>query len=297
MNDRANDSSAGAAPLADGKTWFITGATRGIGFHAAQAALQAGGRVVATGRNLAHLRSAFAGADPERVELAELDVVDAGRVAAAVDQALRRFGRIDVLVNNAGYGLLGNLEEIDADAIEPQFATNVFGLLHVLRAALPAMRRQRTGHVFNLSSVGGVLGFAGASVYCATKYAVEGLSASLADEVAQFGIKVTAVAPGFFRTDFLDEKSVRYGALAIDDYAAGANVKATYDAYSHRQAGDPARLGRVLVQLAAMDNPPRQFMAGSDALAMAEKELVARLVQVRSLAELSKSTDGDFDDR
>jgi len=270
------------------QVWFITGANRGIGAHVAQAALRAGHRVVATGRKLEQLRTTYPDAD--NVLLAELDVTRPDQAEAAVGAALARFGRIDVLVNNAGYGLLGNFEEIDAQAIEAQFATNVFGLMHVTRAVLPAMRRQRSGHVFNLSSVGGVLGFEGASVYCATKYAVEGLSASLAPELARFGIHVTAVEPGFFRTDFLDGSSIRYGSQVIDDYGSGA-VKAEYDDYSHRQPGDPAKLGAALVQLAGMDAPPTQFAAGSDALGMVTGALEGRLAELRAFATLTASLD------
>jgi len=274
------------------QVWFITGASRGIGAQIARAALQAGHRVVATARNLEQLRAAHADAAPERIAFIALDVAQQAQAEAAVGAALERFGRIDVLVNNAGYGLFGHFEELQPDAIEQQFATNVFGLMHVLRAVLPAMRRQRSGRVFNLSSVGGALGFDGASVYCASKYAVEGLSASVALEVARFGIAVTVVEPGFFRTDFLQPTSIRYGAAAIEDYAGGTAVKDAYEAYNGRQAGDPARLAAALVQLAAMDAPPQQFVAGSDALGMITGSLRARLDEIAAFDTLSRSTDG-----
>jgi NAD(P)-dependent dehydrogenase (short-subunit alcohol dehydrogenase family) len=276
------------------KTWFITGAGRGIGFHIASAALQAGHKLAATGRNLSQLRDVFAGVPPDRIACIELDVTDAAQAHRAVQAAVDRFGRIDVLVNNAGYGLLGKFEEVSADACEHQFATNVFGLMHAMRAVLPVMRAQRSGHVFNLSSIGGMLGFDGASVYCASKFAVEGLSASIAQEVAKFNIHVSVIEPGFFRTDFLDEKSVKYGSRAIDDYAAEASAQSTYDAYNHRQPGDPARLGKVLVELADNANPPRQFLAGSDAVAMATQCLESRLEDIRTWSSLSRSTDGTF---
>jgi NAD(P)-dependent dehydrogenase (short-subunit alcohol dehydrogenase family) len=275
------------------QVWFITGASRGIGAHIVRTALQAGHQVVASGRNLEQLRAAWPEAHAN-LALVQLDVTDRAQAAAAIDTAVERFGRIDVLVNNAGYGLLGNFEEIDADAIEQQFATNVFGLMHVLRAALPVMRRQRAGHVFNITSIGGVAGFDGASVYCASKFAVEGLSASLAPELARFGIKVTAVAPGFIRTDFLDQKSIQYGGQTIDDYADGTDVKAQYDAVSHNQPGDPARLAAALVELAGMSNPPTQFLAGSDAFEIGTASLRARLEEADLHAGLSRSTDGAF---
>jgi len=274
------------------QVWFITGASRGIGFQIAQAALRAGHRVVATGRNSGQLRSAHAqAADDANLALLELDVTSQAQIDAAVRAAVERFGRIDVLVNNAGYGLLGNFEELGADAVEQQFATNVFGLMHVMRAVLPIMRRQRAGRVFNLSSVGGALGFEGSSVYCASKFAVEGLSASVGMEVARFGITVTVVEPGFFRTDFLDASSIRYPTGSIEDYAAH-DARKVYEAYNHKQAGDPARLGSALVQLAAMAAPPKQFVAGSDAVGMVTGSLQGRLDEIRAFEALSRSTDG-----
>lgn len=276
------------------KVWFITGSGRGIGAEVAKSALQAGHKVVATGRNLEQLRAAYQSVSADQIALIELDVTNETQVEVAVEAAVKQFGRIDVLVNNAGYGLLGNFEEIAPGAIEHQFATNVFGLMRVMRSVLPVMRRQRSGHIFNISSIGGALGFNGASVYCASKFAVEGLSASIEMEVARFGIKVTIVEPGFFRTDFLDAKSVKYGTKVIEDYATTGTVKDVYDAYSHQQPGDPAKLGRALVKLANMEKPPKQFLAGSDAIAMVTRSLESRLDEIHAFAGLSNSTDGTF---
>jgi len=273
------------------KTWMITGAGRGIGAEIARAALANGDRVVAAARKLGQLQDAFAGADPERIALVELDVADEAQAAPAVAQAVERFGRIDVLVNNAAYGLLGRLEEVSSADIARQFAVNVHGVLHILRAVLPTMRRQRGGHIMNISSIAGITGFDGASVYCASKYAIEGLTASLALEVAPLGIKVTAVEPGFFRTEFLDPSSVRYGATAIDDYAALGSVEQAYGAYKGRQLGDPAKLAAAVVELAGMASPPRQFLAGSDALAMANTALDARRTEMAAFEALTVSTD------
>ena len=273
------------------KVWFITGAGRGIGAEIAHAAIADGDRVVAAARSLAQLKSTFASADPEQVELVELDVARETQATAAIEAAVARFGRIDVLVNNAAYGLLGNFEELSPADIEQQFTVNVFGVMHVLRAALPVLRRQRAGHVVNISSIAGVTGFDGASVYCATKYAIEGLSSSLGLELAKFGIKVSTVEPGFFRTDFLDQSSVRYGKKVIEDYAAHGTVEGAYGAYHGKQLGDPAKLATVVLRLAAMDKPPQHFLAGSDALAMAHAEVDARLSEMHGMAELSRSTD------
>ncbi|MCD2514984.1 SDR family NAD(P)-dependent oxidoreductase [Massilia sp. G4R7] len=273
------------------KVWFITGANRGIGASIAQAAIASGDQVVAAGRSLAQLKEAFANVDPAQVELVALDVAQEAQAPAAIQAAVDRFGRIDVLVNNAAYGLLGNFEELSTEEIAQQFGVNVFGVMHVLRAALPVLRRQRSGHVINISSIAGRTGFDGAAVYCATKYAIEGLSSSLALELGKFGIHVTTVEPGFFRTDFLDQSSVRYGSKVIEDYAAHGTVAGAYGAYHGKQLGDPVKLGDVVIQLATMANPPQHFLAGSDALAMAHAEVDARLSEMQGMAELSRSTD------
>lgn len=273
------------------KVWMITGAGRGIGADIAHAALKAGDKVVATGRKLDQLQGTFAGADPQRIALVELDVASEAQAAPAVAAAVERFGRIDVLVNNAAYGLLGRLEEVSSDDIARQFAVNVHGVMHMLRAVLPVLRRQRAGHIINISSIAGITGFDGASVYCASKYAIEGLTASLAIEVAPLGIKVTAVEPGFFRTEFLDPSSVRYGATAIEDYAAQGSIEQSYGAYKGKQLGDPARLAVAVVELAAMAAPPRQLLAGSDALAMAQAALDTRRKDMAAFEALTVSTD------
>ena len=181
------------------KTWFITGASRGIGAEIAKAALAAGDNVVATGRDLARLETLF-GCYGERVLSVQLDVAQEGQAALAVEAALRRFGRIDVAVNNAGYGQLGPFEENDVKAVERQFATNVFGVFHVCRAVLPVMRGQRSGHIFNISSIAGVAGMGGAALYCSAKFAIEGFSEALAQEVARKGVTVNTVSPGYLAT-------------------------------------------------------------------------------------------------
>ncbi len=273
------------------KVWFITGAGRGIGAHIVDAALAQGDQVVASGRTLSQLQERFGDADPARLLLVELDVAVEAQALPAVEAAVARFGRIDVLVNNAAYGQLGNLEEVPMADIARQFAVNVYGPMHMLQAALPGMRSRRAGHVINIGSVAGLVGFNGASVYCATKYAIEGLSASLALELHPFGVHVTAVEPGFFRTDFLEQSSVRYGARAIDDYAALGSVEDAYSPYRGKQLGDPARLAAAIVRLAAMDAPPTQFLAGSDAVAMTGAALDARRAGLREWQALSESTD------
>lgn len=190
------------------KTWFITGATRGIGAAIAKAALDAGNKVVATGRKLEAVNQALGTA--ENLLPLALDVTRADQVEIAVRTAIERFGRIDVLVNNAGYGLMGPFEETAPEDIRAQFETNVFGLMAVTRAVMPGMRQQRSGRIFNISSVAGLKGVWGASPYNASKFAVEGFSQAIAQELAPFGVCVTSVSPGFFRTDFLDLSSAKY---------------------------------------------------------------------------------------
>lgn len=276
------------------KVWFITGAARGIGAEIAHAALAAGDSVVATGRDPEKLKGIFAD-HGDRVLAVRLDVANENEAQAAAEAALARFGRIDVLVNNAGYGLLGVFEEVEPADIATQFATNVEGLFHVTRAVLPAMRAQRSGRIFNIASIGGVLGFKGASIYCATKFAVAGFSESLDPEVAPFGIRVTTVEPGFFRTDFLDGSSVRYGDKKIADYAAlSTETRETYDGHSHKQAGDPKKLAKALLTLADAPEPPLHFLAGADAVAGAEGKIQAFSRDIETWRELSVSTAGDF---
>ena len=275
------------------KIWFVTGAARGLGAEIAKAALAAGDQVVATGRNRDALVAAF-GPDSDNLLSLALDVTREADALAAVEATLARFGRIDVLVNNAGYGNLGLFEETTDAEARAQYDTNVFGLYNVTRAVLPAMRRQRSGRIFNVSSVGGLVGGEGGSLYCATKFAVEGFSESLAREVAPFGIHVTIVEPGFFRTDFLDQTSVQYGSVHIDDYAEiSAQMKAFWDGRNHTQAGDPAKLGRVLVDLAERADPPLRFAAGSDAIAMIGGKIDSLRAELDAWADLSVTTDGD----
>lgn len=274
------------------KVWFITGAGSGIGTGIAKAALKVGDRVVATGRNLDKLRSALCDVASDKLALVQLDVSDEVQAKTSVDEAVKQFGHIDVLVNNAGYSLLGNFEEMTTTDIERQFATNFYGVVYVMRAVLPVMRKQRSGHIINISSVAGVVGLKHCAAYGATKFALEGLSLSVATEVEQFGIKITVVEPGFFRTDLLDARNTRWASNVIEDYAAEGNAQEMWSPYHGTQQGDPAKLGDALVKIAGMENPPKLFVAGSDALAMIAPAVETRLQATRADEELSKSTDG-----
>jgi NAD(P)-dependent dehydrogenase (short-subunit alcohol dehydrogenase family) len=276
------------------KVWFITGAASGIGAGTARAALRAGDRVIATGRDLDKMRNTYRDVTSDKLAFVQLDVTDEARAKAAVGEAVKRFGRIDVLVNNAGYSLLGNFEEFTTEQIERQFVTNFWGVVHVMRAVLPIMRRQRSGHIINISSVAGVVGQRAVAAYGASKFAVEGLSLAVAQEVEPFGIKVTVVEPGFFRTDLLNPQSVEWSSGHIEDYGPAGNIAAAWAAYHGQQPDDPAALGEALVQIANMEHPPKVFAAGSDALDAITPVVEARLSELRAHADLSKAAGGAF---
>jgi NAD(P)-dependent dehydrogenase (short-subunit alcohol dehydrogenase family) len=276
------------------KVWFITGAGSGIGTGIAKAALRSGDRVVSTGRNLEKVRNAFPDIARENIAFVQLDVVNESQAKAAVDEAIARFGRIDVLVNNAGYSLLGNFEQMTTAEIQHQFATNFYGVVHLMHAMLPVMRRQRSGHIINISSVAGVVGLKHCAAYAATKFAVEGLSLSVATEVEKFGIKITVVEPGFFRTDLLDAQNVRWVNKVVEDYSPEGTAHDMWSRYHGTQPGDPAKLGDALVKITAMPNPPKTFVAGGDALDVIRPAIEERLREASANEMLSKSTVGSF---
>lgn len=247
------------------RVWFITGASRGFGARITKAALESGDRVVATARNPSDITKQLG--EHDRLLAIKLDVTKEAEAHEAVCTAIKTFGRIDVLINNAGYGLLGAVEEASAKETEQLYATNVFGLLNVTRAVLPHMRRQRSGHVINISSVGGYSAYPGWGVYGSTKFAVEGISEALAAEVAPLGINVTVVEPGFFRTDFLDDQSLKRTAIEIDDYAASVGKTRSHAAdFNHGQRGDPAKLAQAMIKLVNAQTPPTRLPLGSDTL-------------------------------
>jgi NAD(P)-dependent dehydrogenase (short-subunit alcohol dehydrogenase family) len=278
------------------KTWFVTGASRGFGAEIAEAALRSGDRVVATGRNRTALIESV-GLDNGQLMLAVLDVTDAAQSRKAVEAAISRFGGIDVLVNNAGYGHMGFFEEMTMGDAQQQFATNLFGVFNVTWAALPAMRAARKGRIFNISSLGGLLGVQFGSLYCASKFALEGFSECLAKEISPFGLSVTIVEPGPFRTDFLSPESARFPAKPIADYDdRRSEIRTGFEERNGRQPGDPAKLADAIMQLADVPNPPLRFLAGSLAVNLAEEKLAAMHAEFENWKQLSLSTDGDYSD-
>ncbi|WP_243977802.1 SDR family oxidoreductase [Vibrio natriegens] len=273
------------------RIWFVTGTSRGMGTDIVKAALEQGDKVVATGRSLKRLREVFADAPADRIQLLELDVTSESQAQQAVSEAVKRFGRIDVLVNNAGYCLLGRFEEATSEQIEAQFGTNVFGMANVLRAVLPIMRSQGSGRIFNTSSIAGVKAVANATFYSASKFAVEGMTLALADEVAPFGIQVTAIEPGFFRTEFLNDSSASYGENQIEDYLPYGHARELLSAADGQQQGDPAKLANVIMRVANLEKQPKQLLIGNDAIDFVTPTLVSRLAETSEFASLTQSTD------
>ena len=270
------------------KVWFITGAMRGIGTALVKAALGAGERVVATGRHPERVIKEFGTTD--RLLPVCLDVTHEYEAKAAVHTAFERFGRIDVVVNNAGFAVLGAVEEVSDAEVRGHFATNVFGLLNVTRAVLHVLRGQGTGHIINISSIAGIKGDAGGSSYSGSKFAVEGISECLGAELAPLGIHVTLVEPGFFRTEFLGSDSVVYAARVIDAYATTSGETRKFTAAMHgRQSGDPEKLAQALLMLAAAEHPPRRFVAGADAVTLFEQALRERSAELEAWRDLSRS--------
>ena len=272
------------------RVWFITGATRGLGALIAEAALADGNAVVATGRNIAAITERF-GHSAALLPVA-LDVTDETQAKAAVQAAVERFGRIDVLVNNAGFGLLGAIEESSDADVRRMYDTNVFGLLNITRAVLPVMRAQRAGHVINMSSIGGYRAAAGFGAYSSTKFAVEGLTEALRAELKPLGIHATVVEPGYFRTDFLDATSLVVAGNVIADYdETSGEVRRRATHMNHNQPGNPEKLAAAMVELVDAETPPLRLPLGTDTLkAIAEKNAYVTQ-ETETWKALSASTD------
>jgi NAD(P)-dependent dehydrogenase (short-subunit alcohol dehydrogenase family) len=274
--------------MTDKKVWFITGAGRGMGVDIATAALAAGNALVANGRNPKRVSAALGAHDDLLV--VKLDVTDPADAEAAVQAAVERFGRIDVLVNNAGNFYAGFFEEITPQDVRAQVETTLFGPMNVTRAVLPVMRAQRSGLVVAISSTAGIVGQEFCTAYAGAKFGVEGWIESLAPEVAPFGIRTMLVEPGFFRTELLTPESTNYAQPTIDDYAERTTqTMAAWNAMNGQQSGDPAKLATALVRLASQDEPPRRWMAGADAVQVVEQKAEDLLTQADAYRELSSS--------
>jgi NAD(P)-dependent dehydrogenase (short-subunit alcohol dehydrogenase family) len=274
--------------MTDKKTWLITGAGRGMGVEFAKAALAAGNAVVATGRNPDTVAKAVGEADDLLV--VELDVTNTDDAEAAVKAAVDRFGRIDVLVNNAASFYAGYFEELTPEQMERQLATSLVGPMNVTRAVLPVMREQRSGHVVTISSSAGFAGFEYGTAYAASKFGVDGWMESLTPEVEPFGIQTTIVNPGFFRTELLTKESTNYAAPSIEDYAErNAAQREFWESQNGQQIGDPTKLAQALLTIADEEQPPRRFIAGADAIAQAEQKVAQFQEEIDAFRELSTS--------
>jgi len=274
--------------VSDNKVILVTGAGRGMGVDIARAALDAGHRVVATARNAGKVTSTLG--EHENLLAVALDVTDPASVQTAVDAAVARFGRIDVLINNAGNFYAGFFEEITPEDFRAQIETNLFGPLHVTRAVLPVLRAQRSGVVVTISSTGGLIGQEFCTAYSASKFALEGFMESLTPEVAPFGISTMVVEPGFFRTDLLTPESTNYAASSIPDYAERTEqTVAAWKGMNGQQGGDPAKLAAALIGLATSAQPPVRWVAGADAVAAVEQKARDLLAQVDAHRDLSSS--------
>ena len=271
------------------KVWLITGAGRGMGTDFAQAALAAGHAVVATGRNTDAVSKAL-GQSSDLLTVA-LDVTSRRDAEAAVRAAVDRFGRIDVLVNNAASFYAGYFEELTPEQFDRQLSVSLIGPMNVTRAVLPVMRKQRSGHIISISSSAGLAaGFDFVSAYAASKFGLEGWMESLQAELAPFGIATTIVNPGFFRTELLTEQSTTYAEPSIADYDERRGPLVEYwKSQNGRQSGDPAKLARALITIASQPTPPRRFVAGADAIATAEQKITDLKAQIEAHRELSTS--------
>jgi NAD(P)-dependent dehydrogenase (short-subunit alcohol dehydrogenase family) len=268
-------------------TWFITGISRGLGLALAKAALAEGDTVIGTVRDGAPALTAGNG----KLQVITVDLADGAAAEAAVKQAFAQAGRIDVIVNNAGYGLLGATEKATDAEMMRIFAVDVFAPFRIIRTALPYLRAQGSGHIVNITSVAGRAPAAGYSLYAAVKYALEGLSASLGQELAPFGIKVTAVAPGAFRTDFLSAHSIRKSD-ADEAYAQNiGRITAAFDANDGKQLGDPDRGARAIITAVKSSTPPLHLLLGTDALRRAREKLDAVIEEMDRWEDLTRSTD------
>ncbi|SKB83707.1 oxidoreductase [Dyadobacter psychrophilus] len=279
------------------KIWFVTGASKGLGLTLVQKLLASGIKVAATSRNLEDLQKAVGNDSPQFLPLAT-NLKSEASVQEAIEKTVAHFGRIDVVVNNAGYGLLGSVEELSDNEVRENFEINVFGVFTVIRKAMPYLRAQRSGHILNISSIGGFMGgFPGFGAYCATKFAVNGLSESLAEEVRAFGVHVTVVEPGYFRTNFLTDSSIGLPKIQIEDYK---EVRDSQNAHQNeingKQPGDPEKAAEAMIRIVSEANPPMNLFLGSDAFSVANGKIAAVQKELADWKELTVSTDFDTEE-
>jgi len=272
------------------KVWFVTGASKGLGLSLVKQLLNGGYKVAATTRNATDLTKAV-GTNQNFLPLT-VDLASEASVSDAIEKTVAKFGRIDVVVNNAGYGQIGGLEEVSDQEARANFEVNVFGSLNVIRMVLPHLREQRSGHIFNVSSIGGFTGmFPGFGVYCATKFAVQGFTESLSVEVKPFGIHATIVSPGYFRTNFLESDSLSVPKNQIEAYQAVRDSQTAHqNSINGNQPGDPEKGVAAIIKIAETENPPLHLFLGADAYAVAQQKVAAVSNELETWKELTTST-------
>lgn len=279
--------------MKENKVWLVTGASSGIGFEIAKAALAAGNKVIATGRNADKVTKALAGVS-ENLLVVQLDVTNPQEISVGINAAIEKFGTIDVLVNNAGNFYAGYFEQLSHEQVERQMATNLFGPMNVTRAVLPIFRKNKSGHIITISSTAGLVGYELCTAYAASKFAVEGWIESLQLEVAPFGIHTTIVNPGFFRTNLLEPSSTIWSENEISDYAERTSIlRPGWESMSGTQGGDPAKLALGLLIIASEATPPKRWFAGADSIAEAERKIKELQEQADAYRELSSSLSFD----
>jgi NAD(P)-dependent dehydrogenase (short-subunit alcohol dehydrogenase family) len=272
------------------KVWLITGCSTGFGRALAEAVLQKGDYLLATAREPEQLRTLIEHY-PETAKAVRLDVTVSQDIQTAVDTAITTFGRIDVLVNNAGHGLIAALEEVSDVEMHQFFETNFFGALRLMQTVLPVMRQQGSGHIVNLSSTAGLVGFGGSSLYCATKFALEGTSEALAKEVEAFGVKVTLIEPGAFRTDF-NGRSLTVAERAIDAYTTMSRAALQrFKEMDGQQPGDPAKAAQAIIQVVESSHPPIRLALGTDAMGLIQDKLESVQMDLDAWQQVTVSTD------
>ncbi|GAA2576721.1 SDR family NAD(P)-dependent oxidoreductase [Winogradskya consettensis] len=278
-------------PATTPATWFVTGTSRGLGLELVAQLLRRGDNVAATTRSTARLAEALAGEDCSRLLAVEIDLADESAVVAAVAAATERFGGIDVAVNNAGYGFLGAVEEVSDAEARKMFDVQIFGVWNVLRAVLPAMRSRHSGHIINISSILGLTAFPGWGLYCAGKYALEGLTESLAAEMSGSGVGVTLVEPGYTRTDFLRTSSLALPAATADGYEAIREMTEAHLAMPGTQLGDPVKVAAAIITVAATGGAPLHQLLGSDSYALAKGRIETLTADIENGRDVALSTD------
>lgn len=271
------------------KTWFITGTSTGLGHALAEEVIASGHTLIATARNKEKIADLAAKA-PERVLTVDLEVTDGASIKAAVADGMARFGRIDVLVNNAGYGLTGAIEEISLEEARQQYEVNVFGLLAVTQEILPIMRQQQVGHILNISSQGGFVATPGLGIYASTKFAVEAISEALAAEVKAFGIRVTSIQPGPFRTEWAGSNMLHPAHIMPEYEATAGALRRTFQTINGKQPGDPAKAAKLMMQVVASEQPPLRLPLGRVAIDRIRAKLAEVEAEIKAWEELAKAT-------